>query len=61
MLESMGKVLPDRRLKGASNNNYYTRSVCIEDPHENLYTVLILLFSDKNYFIRILMLKFMKF
>ena len=36
MLESMGKVLPDRRFMGASNNNYYTRNVCIEDPHENL-------------------------
>ena len=36
MLESMGKVLPDRRFMGASNNKYYTRNVCIEDPHENL-------------------------
>ena len=36
MLESIGKVLPDRRFRGASNNNYYIRNVCIEDPRENL-------------------------
>ena len=32
----MGKVLPDRRFKGASNNNYFTRNMCIVEPHENL-------------------------